>query len=232
MSDRLRTTDHKVPLFSGMSDKVRRILAAESRVRTLPAMSIVFVEGTPATHLHVLLSGAVELHAKAGSREATINILHPGRAFILAAVVRNAVSLMSARTLVESRVLYLPAEAFREAVNMDAALAQNVSLELGMEFRVMVKHLRDHKLRSAKQRLAAYILRLYREQGGDGSCQLPATKRIVASLLGMEPGSLSRALASLQSSGVHIERDTIRVTDAARLEKLAASDWAIDDPQS
>lgn len=55
---------------------------------------------------------------------------------------------------------------------------------------------------------------------------------MLASLLGIEPPSLSRALASLGDAGVQIEGDMIRVVDIGALAEVAYSDWVVDDPWS
>ncbi len=221
-----------VPILSDISGSSRRSLTAVSEVRKFPARTLVFSEGVPAKHLHILLEGSVDLFGAVRGREATINVLRPGNAFILAAVVRSALTLMSARTMQASRILFIPADAFRSALREDPALAINVSLELGLNFRSMVKLLRDQKLRSSRERLAAYILRLARENIDKDSFKLPTTKRVLASLLGIEPASLSRTLASLGEAGIRIEGDIVHVEDIGALAEVANSDWVVDDPWS
>jgi len=230
MSTALLKDFRNVPVLTGISGSSRRALTAVSEVRKLPSRTVIFAEGVPAKHLHVLLEGTVDLYGTVRGREATMSVLVPGNSFILAAVVRNALTLMSARTMQASRVLYLPADTFRSTLREDPALAINVSLEIGLNFRSMVKLLRDQKLRSSRERLAAYILRLSREHVGTDSFQLPTTKRVLASLLGIEPASLSRILASLNDAGIRIEGDTIYVTDVGALAEVAYSDWVVDEP--
>ncbi len=217
-------------LLSGIDDRVRRRLLAVSELRKLNARTLVFSEGTEAEHLHVLVSGRAELFGTAAGKEAVIGLLKAGDSFILAAVVKNAMTLMSARTIENSEVLYVPAETFRWAMHNDPILAVKVSLELGSGFRSMVKQLRDHKLRTSKQRLAAYLVRLARGEDRKGVIELPVNKRVLASLLGMEPESLSRAFVELRPLGVEMRRQHVRIRDLLRIEELASCDWAVDDP--
>lgn len=220
------------PLLVGIDECRRRRLLAESSTQTFPPRSIVFTEGGTANHLHILTDGLVELYAKSGDREATITIVRPGTPFILAAVVKDAVMLMSARAIERSRILFLRSATFREALHEDPALALNVSAELGTGWRTMVKHIRDQKLRSSKQRLAAYIVRLAHEQKQSHTIKLPLKKRVLASLLGVEPASLSRAFTELRAAGVEIHHNQIAVGDLAALEEIARSNWPLDDPRS
>lgn len=232
MSSRHLIEARQAPILAGVSGSTRRALLTNAEVRELPPRTLIFPEGVPAKHLHILLEGTVDLFGTVRGRDATINVLQPGSAFILAAVVRSALTLMSARTMQTSQVLYISADAFRSALREDPTLAVNVSLELGLNFRSMVKLLRDQKLRSSRERLAAYILRLARENIGKERFQLPTTKRVLASLLGIEPESLSRTLASLNEAGIRVEGDTIHIEDIAALAEVANSDWVVDDPWS
>ncbi len=221
----------ELPLLSGIDDRVRRRILAVSERRKMSARAHVFGEGTDAEHLHIVMSGTVELFGTAAGKEAIIGLVKPGESFILAAVVKNAKTLMSARTNETSEILYIPADTFRWAMHNDPILAVKVSLELGSGFRAMVKQLRDHKLRTSKQRLAAYLVRLARGEKRKGAIELPLNKRVLSSLLGMEPESLSRAFVELRPLGVEMHRQHVRIRDLSLIEELASCDWAVDDPQ-
>ncbi len=204
-------------------------MLATSELRKVRARNLVFKEGTPALHLHIVLSGSIELFGRSGGKEAVIAVMSPGDPFIMAAVVKNAPALMSARAIENSELLCIPAETFRWAMNNDPVLAVRTSMELGTSFRAMVKQLRDHKLRTSKQRLAAYLSRLARAQKGARTIELPVNKRLLSSLLGIEPASLSRAFAELRAYGVETHGQTVTVVEPSKLEQLASCDWSIDD---
>ena len=74
--------------------------------------------------------------------------------------VLNAPYLMSARTVADSRILVLPAESFRQRLADDAKLAHATSLMLARYWRRLVRQIMELKLRSASERLAAYLLSL------------------------------------------------------------------------
>lgn len=219
-----------IPLFSGIGAATRKTLAARSAIRRIPARSVIFSEAAPAKHLHVLLRGSVEVFSSIRGSEATIDIISPTRSFILAAVICDALLLMSARTHQVSDILFLPSDVFRSAFRHDAVLAVNVAEELGRDFRTVVKHMRDQKLRTGKERLATYLLMLARENVGMNVFALPTTKRVLASLLGVQPASLSRAFAELSALGVSVSGNSIHVHDIAALAEFANTDWVIDNP--
>ena len=92
----------------------------------------------------------------------------------------------------------------------------------------MVRYLRDHKLRTADQRLAAYLVRLLKAHGGAPEVTLPLRKHVIASFLGMKPESLSRAFAGLHALGVSVDGDRITITDPEALERFANIDTKLD----
>src|SRR3546814_5516472 len=77
-----------------------------------------------------------------------MEFVYPVATFILAAVLKDAEYLMSARTLEKSRLLMVPAELIRSMMDRDAAFARSIVHELSCRYRAVVKNLKDHKLRS------------------------------------------------------------------------------------
>lgn len=199
-------------------------------LKTVPGDTIIVAEGDRPGHLHIVREGLIELYACSSKNRTTIALLKPGDCFILSAIVHRAVALMSARSLGSSELLQVPAGLFRKALQSDRKLLLNVSMELGSEFRGLVRHLRDQKLRSADQRLVAYLVRLGIEQGNDHEVVLPLRKHLIASYLGIRSESLSRAFSDLQSLGVSVNGEHVRIADPAALVRFANIDKNIDSP--
>lgn len=216
-------------LIKGVSAETRHRLMGGSSFEIIPPDTILVSEGDRLDYLHIVLDGVVELSASTSESRAVISLLHAGDSFILSAVVNDAVALMSARSLGRIETVHIPARLFRKCLKRDAKLLHNVSVALGGGFRSMVRHLRDHKLRSADQRLAAYLVRLIRAHGGVCEITLPLRKHVIASFLGMKPESLSRAFSGLQSMGVSVDGERVTVKDPAMLERFANIDRMLDD---
>ena len=209
-------------------DSFEQLLPA-SFLQRFPKGVTLITEGDPADFLHVVVEGAVELFATQKRQESAILVARPVSTFILAAVLRDAVYLMSARTLESSRILMIPSESIRTVVLEDAAFAEAMIAELAQAFRFMVKTVKNLKLRTAVERLANYLLRLRVEEGGAASFALPYEKRMVASLLGMTPENLSRAFATLKPYGVIVDGPQVTLTKPDDLERLAKPSALIDD---
>jgi len=104
--------------------------------------------------------------------------------FILAATLKDAVYLMSARTLEQSRVLMIPSSNVRDVFAQDADFARAIVVELSNSYRSVVRELKGQKLRTGVERLANYLLLNHQGQGGQGTVELDIDKRTVASRLG------------------------------------------------
>jgi CRP/FNR family transcriptional activator FtrB len=205
-------------------------LAEASFLQRFPASVELLREGDPADFLYVVIDGAVELHASANGRETTVMIAKPVSTFILAAVLRDAVYLMSARTLEASRLMMIPGESVRVMIATDPAFASAMIDELARAFRRVVKLAKNQKLRTGVERLANYLLRLHAEAGEPAELSLPIEKRLLASLLGMTPENLSRAFATLRPYGVRVDGPLVRLDKIDDLQILAKPTPLIDDP--
>ncbi|MBT7613687.1 MAG: cyclic nucleotide-binding domain-containing protein, partial [Rhodospirillaceae bacterium] len=126
-------------LFAEMEQQNFDALMHAAYLQQFPPQLQLINEGDPADFLHVLIEGRVELFGTAKGRESALFVMHPPSTFILAAVLKDAVHLMSARTLATSRVLLIPASNLRQAFKSDAAFAHSILLDLADSYRGVVK---------------------------------------------------------------------------------------------
>lgn len=212
-----------------MDDSNFQTLMQAAYLQTFPAQLELIAEGDPADFLYIVIEGCVELFARANGRESTMGMVRPVGSFILAAVLKDAVYLMSARTSQRSKVLMIPSENIRDVFQKDEAFARAIVIELASCYRAVVKEHKDLKLRTAVERLANRLLRYHKDQGETGVLELPHDKRTLASLLGMTPENLSRAFNTLKPYGVDVDGTQIRLNEIKSLETLAKPNPLIDD---
>jgi CRP/FNR family transcriptional regulator, transcriptional activator FtrB len=220
----------ELDLFAEMAKANFEELMQAAFLQRFPPQVQLITEGDPADFLHIVVEGGVELFATGNGRETSIEIVRPVSTFILAAVLRDAVYLMSGRTIESSIVLMVPAENVRGIFARDNAFARAVVRELSGRYRAVVKSLKSHKLRNAVERLANFLLQQHVQQGDSGTVDLQVDKRTLAALLGMTPENLSRAFATLRPYGVEVNGREIRLNSIAELRGLAKPDPLIDDP--
>jgi CRP/FNR family transcriptional activator FtrB len=217
-------------LFAGMTDEHFDTMLKGSFFQRFPTDVVLIEEGAPADFLHVVVDGGVELYASGNGRECTMAIMRPVSTFILAAVLKDAPYLMSARTIEASHILMIPADNLRHAMTADGALLRAMVAELAGSYRSVVRALKNHKLRSGTERLANYLLKAHQSQGAKGRLKLPIEKKTLASVLGMTPENLSRAFATLKPYGVLVDGADIRLSKIEDLKTLAKPNPFIDDP--
>jgi CRP/FNR family transcriptional activator FtrB len=228
-SDEL-TLIRALPLFADIEEASFDTLMQAAYFQRFPEAVQLIGEGESPDFLHVVVAGMVELIGAGNGRETVVEIVRPIETFILAAVLRDQAYLMSARTLEPSRILMVPSRDVKATFRNDNAFARAVVAELAGRYRGMVKALKNQKLRTSAERLANYLLRCDREQGGKGQFRLTIEKRTLASLLGMTPENLSRAFSTLAGYGVVVTGAEIRIDQRARLLELAGQSPLIDDP--
>ncbi|MBI1219991.1 MAG: helix-turn-helix domain-containing protein [Rhodobacteraceae bacterium] len=220
----------QLPLFRTMAEANFATVTRAAYDQTFPAQVQLIDEGATADFLHIVIEGSVELFAGWQGRETTLAVLRPVSTFILAACIRDAPYLMSARTLEKTRVILVPSVDLRAVFRIDPEFAMATITELAACYRSVVRHTKDLKLRSARERLAAYILKQARTAPNGVSFLLPIEKRLLASFLGITPESLSRAMKSLQEVGAKVDGQRIIITDRRALEAVAHPTPLIDGP--
>lgn len=216
-------------LFSEMDAAHFRSLMRAAYVQNFPPQIELITEGEPSDFLHVLLSGSVDLFANWNGRETSLATVRPVSTFILAATIRDAPYLMSARTLEKSRIVLIPSQDVRAIFAEDGSFSRAIVTELAQCYRSVVKAQKDLKLRSSLERLANYLLREQKRAGGGTVLELDFEKRRLASVLGMTPENLSRAFKGLLPYGVTVEGTRIQIGDQADLERFAKPNPLIDD---
>ncbi|MEH0074718.1 cyclic nucleotide-binding domain-containing protein [Pannonibacter sp. Pt2] len=226
--DEIRQLD----LFHSMQDENFEAVMRGAYVQSFPPLVDLIHEGDGSDFLHVIIDGSVELYATWSGKETTISIVRPVSTFILAATIRNAPYLMSAKTLERSRIVMLPSEDVRRIFDADSGFARAVVRELATCYRASIKHTKTLKLRTSLERLANYILQESAARNGVDAYVLDLEKRKLASLLGMTPENMSRAIKALSPYGVHIDGSRVVIENRAELERFARPAPLIDDPSS
>ena len=150
-------------------------------------------------------------------------VLRPVSTFNLSAVLENTSYSMSARTLVKSKVLMVPAENMRKVIEVNAAFAHAMVSELAKRYRSLINAFREQRLLSSAERLANYLLRASEETSVGLQVKLTENRRTLAALLGMSPEHLSRAFNKLKDYGVEAKGGKIILANLKELKQFSES---------
>lgn len=222
----------ELPMFSGMSpENLGRLLDA-ALLQKFPAGVVLIHESSEADFLHVLIDGLAEIYTEQDGGEWGISLVNPVSTFIPAAIISNKPYLVSARTLLESRVLLIPANRVREVFDLDIVFARAIAKELARAYRGSVKKLKGYLARSSVERLANWILAEAEKDTDQDNIVVPFDRGTLASHIGTTRENLSRNLAYLTDHGVRIRGREIVIDDKDQLTVFARPQRLIDDPAS
>ncbi|MCW8829334.1 MAG: cyclic nucleotide-binding domain-containing protein [Gammaproteobacteria bacterium] len=218
------------PLFCDVATEVIQAISLETSFRTYSANEYLFHAGATADYLYVLMEGAVKMTAgPLGGRESVIELMQPVDCFLMAAVLSAKPYLLSAQAVGEVEVLTIPAELLRGVVSTEPQLALTMIASLANQYRQMVRHVKDLRLRTAVQRLGIYLIGLADKQGGSKTLSLPFVKRLIAARLNMTPENMSRAIVALRDEGVDVIDDEVHLRDIDALRRFCQVDTLLDE---
>jgi CRP/FNR family transcriptional activator FtrB len=218
----MRPTDldllRESPMFRDLVPETLKRLIEGCFVQGLPRGAVLFHEGEQPEFCHVILSGRVGLFAAdADQRDVVVEFFGAGDLFIAPAVILDQPYLMSARVTADSRILMIPAEGFRRALEQEPTLALACTRQLARYWRLLIEQIKELKLKSAPQRLGSYLLSAIGPGKGPASIMLGEERKVLAGRLGMTPESLSRSLAQLRAIGVTTSGRQVSIANVERL---------------
>jgi CRP-like cAMP-binding protein len=199
----------------------RRVLESTSLAAAHAREVIIPLESQP-RHFFVVLSGHVRLYRVDNKgREADIAVYGTGDIFGECAMFLDGCFPFQVQAAEATMLAAVDIPAVVAIMKDEPPLLLAIS-------RIMARHSMDarlsvanDRLNTAPQRVAKYLLELWRDQGGPGNpFRLPFQKSLLAGKLGLAPEALSRAFAMLQSTGVSISGRMVQITDAEALENF------------
>lgn len=192
-------------LFRGLAAPVLREVAARTVTRAVPRDTLLWRRGDPCPGLHVVLSGRVRVYrATAEGREQALHTQGPGQALAEVPLFDGGPYPASARTLEDSRLLFLSRADFQAVYRAHPELMDAVVAELGRRLRRMVTLVEKVSLRDVYARVALTVLEHAEAAGAaaDGATlSLPRTQEELAAELGTTRESVARALGRLRREG-------------------------------
>lgn len=217
-----------VPWLSQVGAATRDRLAAQAMLHRLPAGAMVFEQAEKPAFALFLIAGALKLVGVRGTSEAVIEIVRPFEMVLPAAVVSGQPYLLRARVLEEAQILVIGAERFRSELGADNALCGAVLMCVSAQLRRQLRAAKSFRMRSAEERVAAYLGALAPQRDGAAEIALTMDKSEIAAHLGMTRETFSRTLSGLAAQGVSVEGKRLRIADMQAFRARFPNDPYID----
>ncbi|MDR3441278.1 helix-turn-helix domain-containing protein [Telmatospirillum sp.] len=214
------------PLFSEIDADTLLWLLDGGGVTTYPDGGLLFSQGDAADRFFVVLAGRVSLFALTESGDQSIiEVVDKGASFAEGAIFANARFPLNAAVAPGTRLLDIPAASFLRRLSERQGLSAKLLASLARWQRHLMREIVNLKGRSPVQRLASYLLALSGPVA-DGAAEavLPLSKTDLASLIGITPESLSRAVNRLKPIGVTSHGRSFRIADKAALRRFCGTD--------
>jgi CRP-like cAMP-binding protein len=214
-----------VPLLNSLPvDEIKWILSS-SKERKVKANYELFREGAFPNRVFILKKGKVKIfQTTTDGNEQIVYIYEPGDIFGYRPILCNEKHPVTAKTLEESTLLFIPRARFQELLERSSKLAQLLLRNLSSEFSVWINYITTFAQYSVKERLALSIL-LLSEKYNKGKHHAPAeialSRKDLASFSGTSIETLSRVLTKWKEEKIIVTRGRkIIIKNSQRLLEL------------
>lgn len=224
MIERLR----RLPLFSRLSDDEANDLTARVRPRAYKRGEVIFRKDDPATHLYLVLEGAVKISLPGEfGQEALVAIMRPGDFFGELALFDRTPRSATAVALDDTRAALLAGDDFLAFLERHPSAVRLVLETLARTIRRLSDRVEHLTFLDVPSRVAKYLLdlSLANTPGGkgpatSGTLELSLTQDELAAFVGASRVSVNRVLGDLERREiVSIRRRRIAIKDPDRLAK-------------
>ena len=223
LSDRDFEAVMRAPLFRAMGPTIALRLLGDKQPKAYARGEGVFVQGEPANGFFCVLEGWAKLYRpREDGDEVIVAIFAAGETFAEAVMFQGGQYPVSCEAATPSRILKIDAANLRREVMEEPQLVFDMLAAASLRLRELVDEVEQLKARSAPERIAGFLVKQASGTSGAVQVTLPYEKALIASRLGIQPESFSRALRKLARIGVAVDRDSVKIRDIATLAAFAA----------
>jgi CRP-like cAMP-binding protein len=217
----------RLPLFAGLDPGALARVTAGAEEVSLPSGTVIYRQGDPCKGLYIVVVGQVKLALQAShGAEKVVELVGPGGCFGEATITRGCPHVLTAETIVDTRLIHLAKAAAQEELVRTPVFARSIISSLSDRMHHLIAAFEDCMLHSGTERVIGYLVnRLPKDADhGDGTITLTVKKGIIASQLNLTQEHFSRILRELTSKGlIEVSGRSVRVPDIAQLRAHTAS---------
>ncbi len=224
--DMVETHLRSVPLFSACSADVIKNLAQGAVFQSHKKGKVLFIHEEQASRYYLICSGWVKIFRETlDGTQAVIDILSARHLVGDRAVLLDDKYPYSVEVVENADVISLPSHELKTELERNPQLAQAMMKLMAQEHKQQVSEIEHLSIQNAPQRIGCFLLRLTTQgQKGRVKIHLPYDKTLIASRLGMQPETFSRALKKLKKeTGIEVKGATVLIEDLQRLSDFSCA---------
>lgn len=209
-----------IPLVDDISCKEREYLAQASRIVRQPKGGYVLKRGDRATGLYIVMTGRVKIAIPSvHEHDKVIEFFGSGQHFGEAVMFLDHPYLIDAQALEDTLLVHIERDALLNIMTTNPLFMKKMVNGLALRFETLLHDIEVVNLPSAAARVADYLLQ-YSTLGHEIDLSLP--KRTIASKLGLQPETFSRALHQLiDEKCIIVDKAKITIIDSRALKRYA-----------
>lgn len=205
--------------FGSLPDEVLDHVVTQSRAADVKAGDTIFHQGEDANMIYCIVDGVVKLTVSAINGDTVVvDLFHAGDSFAEALAFRDAPYPVSAAALSDARVVAVPKNKIQSELRANPDAYPAVMTAAYTHLHRLVRQIEQLKAASGSQRAAGFILALAESQENATEFEIPYEKQTIASMLGIQPETLSRAFKRLAEHGLSVRGQKVRILDRVALE--------------
>ncbi len=213
---------NRIALFRGLAPETIKHIIAPATVVTAKARTTLCRQDELATAFFIMIEGWTKHYrSHASGNEAVIHVLTKGDSFAESAALTAARFPATAEAVTDVRIVRVPADHVVRCIQANPSIALAMVASTSQRMQNLMVQVEQLKAQSGTQRVAEFLASLAPVVNGPCIVALPYDKTLIASRLGLQPESLSRAFARLRPFGVAVHSEHVAVNDVGRLHRFA-----------
>ncbi len=216
----------KYLIFKGCTGSFFDTLAKETHVQRHTKGKLLFVHEDEAERFFIIKSGWVKLFRETlDGTQSIVDVLTTGHMFGETAIFEADLYPYSAEIIEPAEIVSLPLSTLKSEIENNNKLALNMLSAMARYRRQQDREIEHRTIQNAPQRIGCFLLRLAnQDESGAVTIHLPYDKTLVASRLGMQPETFSRALMKLkEKTGIRVKGATIEMDNLQQLTSYSCA---------
>lgn len=220
----MKTALQRLEIFSGCTDSFFEAAATNAAILKEPKGKMLFLHEDKAERFYIMQRGWVKVFRETlDGAQAVIDILTTGHVFGESSLFHDNLYPYSCEVVEAGQIVSLPLSALKAEIESNPKMALQMMSSMARYRRRQDQEIEHRTLQNASQRIGCFLLRLTdQNQTGPVTIHLPYDKTLVASRLGMQPETFSRALAKLKNeTGIKVKGATIEMEQLTQLTEYS-----------
>jgi len=212
--------------FKNFSDETIELLNKRSHIINFPKGHVVVFNEDRADSFYLVTNGWVKLFRETiDGAQSIVDIVTTNHVFGETAIFQNDIHHFSAEVIEDTKAILIPLSLLKSEIETNPKVAMDMMSSMARYRKQQDQEIENRTLKNAPQRIGCFLLRLIDQNKKGGIViTLPYDKTLVASRLGMQPETFSRALNKLKDRiQMDVKGSEIHINNVQSLINYACS---------